>query len=260
MELRSRTRVVLAWALWLLTFGCCAAGLLVTLAIYRPLTVAVLAEGALYAFSFVLGFATVGLVLAVRRPGNPIGWLYGAPGLGVHDPLFALGRPADPRAPALAPGGPARRGDRGPELGTRDRARGHAAGPAPAQRSPAVAPLAAGRHQQRDRPRPGHGGRAAEPGTARGDGDRQPVRARRPGRHRRRRSHGRRHPAALAEPAAGGGLRGAAVPVLFRGRAAAAALGRRGGGRRGRSDGDRRPQRARVRAQLDLVPGLPGAA
>src|SRR5215211_5788686 len=81
MELRSRTRVVLAWALWLLTFGCCAAGLLVTLAIYRPLTVAVLAEGALYAFSFVLGFATVGLVLAVRRPGNPIGWLYGASGL-----------------------------------------------------------------------------------------------------------------------------------------------------------------------------------
>jgi hypothetical protein len=73
--------MVLAWALWLVTFGCCAAGLLVTLAIYRPLTVAVLAEGALYAFSFVLGFATVGLVLALRRPGNPIGWLYGASGL-----------------------------------------------------------------------------------------------------------------------------------------------------------------------------------
>jgi hypothetical protein len=29
----------------------------------------------------VLGFATVGLVLAVRRPENPIGWLYGAAGL-----------------------------------------------------------------------------------------------------------------------------------------------------------------------------------
>ncbi len=76
-----RTRVVVAWALWLVTFGCCAAGLLVTLAIYRPLTLAVLAEGALYAFFFVLGFATVGLVLALRRPGNPIGWLYGAAGL-----------------------------------------------------------------------------------------------------------------------------------------------------------------------------------
>jgi hypothetical protein len=79
--LRSRTRVVLAWALWLLTFGCCAAGLLVTLAVYRPLTVGVLVEGALYAFFFVLGFATIGLVLALRRPVNPIGWLYGAAGL-----------------------------------------------------------------------------------------------------------------------------------------------------------------------------------
>ncbi len=28
-----------------------------------------------------LGFATIGLVLALRRPGNPIGWLYGAAGL-----------------------------------------------------------------------------------------------------------------------------------------------------------------------------------
>ena len=79
--MRPRTRVVLAWALWLVTFGCCAAGLAVTLAVYRPLTLAVLVEGALYAFFFVLGFATVGLVLALRRPGNPIGWLYGAAGL-----------------------------------------------------------------------------------------------------------------------------------------------------------------------------------
>jgi hypothetical protein len=55
--------------------------LLVTLAIYRPLTVGVLVEGAVYAFFFVLGFTTVGLVLALRRPGNPIGWLYGAAGL-----------------------------------------------------------------------------------------------------------------------------------------------------------------------------------
>jgi hypothetical protein len=80
VALESRTRAVLAWALWLVTFGCCAAGLLVTLAIYRPLTLGVLVEGALYACSFVLGFATVGLVLALRRPGNPIGWLYGGAG------------------------------------------------------------------------------------------------------------------------------------------------------------------------------------
>jgi hypothetical protein len=81
MELRSRTTAVLAWSLWLVNFACCAAGLVVTLAIYRPLTVAVLLEGAVYAFFFVLGFATIGLVLALQRPGNPIGWLYGAAAL-----------------------------------------------------------------------------------------------------------------------------------------------------------------------------------
>jgi hypothetical protein len=77
-----RTRTVLAWSLWLATFGCCAAGLAVTLAMVRPLTLAVLAEGAARALVYPLGYATVGLVLTLRRPANPIGWLYAVAGLG----------------------------------------------------------------------------------------------------------------------------------------------------------------------------------
>ena len=90
MTMQPRTRSLLAWSLWLATFGCCAAGLLVTVAISRPLTLAVLAEGAARALAFPLGYATVGLVLARRRPANPIGWLYAAAGL-----LWSLGIPGD---------------------------------------------------------------------------------------------------------------------------------------------------------------------
>ena len=70
-----------AWSLWLATFGCLAAGLAVTLAVYRPLSLGVLAQGAVDALTASLGFATIGLVLTLRRPANPIGWLYGAAGL-----------------------------------------------------------------------------------------------------------------------------------------------------------------------------------
>jgi hypothetical protein len=38
-------------------------------------------EGAAFALAFPLGFATVGLLVSLRRPGNPIGWLYAAAGL-----------------------------------------------------------------------------------------------------------------------------------------------------------------------------------
>jgi hypothetical protein len=72
---------MLAWSLWLATFGCCAGGLVVTLAVYRPLTLAVLARGAADALTGSLGFASIGLALMLRRPANPIGWLYGAAGL-----------------------------------------------------------------------------------------------------------------------------------------------------------------------------------
>jgi hypothetical protein len=74
-------RTMLAWGLWLATFGFLAAGLAVTLAVVRPLTLRVLGAGAVEAVTFSLGFATVGLVLTLRRPANPIGWLYAAAGL-----------------------------------------------------------------------------------------------------------------------------------------------------------------------------------
>jgi hypothetical protein len=82
---------MLSWAFWLATFGCCAAGLAVTLAVTRPLTIAVLAEGAAHALAYPLGYATIGLVLSLRRPANPIGWLYAAAGL-----VWSLAIPWDP--------------------------------------------------------------------------------------------------------------------------------------------------------------------
>jgi hypothetical protein len=90
VRMQPRTRTMLAWSLWLATFGCCAAGLAVTLAVTRPLTVAVLVEGAAHALAFPLGYATIGLVLSLRRPANPIGWLYAAAGL-----VWSLSIPGD---------------------------------------------------------------------------------------------------------------------------------------------------------------------
>jgi hypothetical protein len=91
VKLHARTRSTLAWSLWLATFGCCAAGLLVTLVLTRPLTVGVLARGAADALVFPLGFASVGLLVSLRRPANPIGWLYAAAGL-----VWALEIPGRP--------------------------------------------------------------------------------------------------------------------------------------------------------------------
>jgi hypothetical protein len=86
-----QSRTLLAWALWLAAFGCCAGGLVVALVVTRPLTIAVLAEGAVRALVYPLGFATVGLVLTVRRPSSSIGWLFAAAGL-----AWALAIPAEP--------------------------------------------------------------------------------------------------------------------------------------------------------------------
>ncbi|HWC41442.1 MAG TPA: hypothetical protein VHK02_05600, partial [Actinomycetota bacterium] len=80
MALPPRTRTLLAWALFAAAFACLAAGLVVALLFIRPLTLAVLAEGALTAALY-LGFAVLGLVLTLRRPANPIGWLLAGSGL-----------------------------------------------------------------------------------------------------------------------------------------------------------------------------------
>jgi hypothetical protein len=91
MRLHPRTRKALAWLLWAATMACCAAGLVVTLFVTRPLTVGVLAEGAAFAVAFPLGYATVGLVLTLRRPASPIGWLFAISGL-----FWSVTIPLDP--------------------------------------------------------------------------------------------------------------------------------------------------------------------
>jgi hypothetical protein len=86
-----RPKTLLAWSLWLASMGCCAAGLVAALLWIRPLTLGLLAGGAAGALAFPVGYATVGLVLSLRRPANPIGWLYAASGL-----AWALDLPFEP--------------------------------------------------------------------------------------------------------------------------------------------------------------------
>jgi hypothetical protein len=104
MPVRSRT--LLAWSLWLGTLACLLGGLAVTLAVTRPLTSDTLVNGAVEGAVWLL-FATIGLVLTLRRPGNPIGWLYAAAGLAWTlpvpfnpwvDELLLSGRPLPPVA------------------------------------------------------------------------------------------------------------------------------------------------------------------
>jgi hypothetical protein len=61
--------------------GCCAAGLVAAVLWVRPLGLGLLTRGAGTALAFPVGYASVGLVLSLRRPANPIGWLYAASGL-----------------------------------------------------------------------------------------------------------------------------------------------------------------------------------
>ena len=87
---RPKTRTVQAWLLFAATLACLLGGLVVTLAVVRPLTTEVIVNGALNG-SFWLLFATIGLVLTLRRPANPIGWLYAAAGL-----VWSASIPVDP--------------------------------------------------------------------------------------------------------------------------------------------------------------------
>jgi ABC-type sulfate transport system permease component len=80
VTMRARSRTALAWGLFLATLGCLVAGVVVALVVVRPLTPGVLGES-LLAMLLYLGFAAIGLVLSLRRPANPIGWLYAASGL-----------------------------------------------------------------------------------------------------------------------------------------------------------------------------------
>jgi hypothetical protein len=72
VKLHARTRIAFAWSLWLVIVGCCAAFLAITLAVIRPLPLAVVADAA-YWLVFLLGCATIGLVVTPRRPANPTG-------------------------------------------------------------------------------------------------------------------------------------------------------------------------------------------
>jgi hypothetical protein len=80
VTLDPRVRTMLVWSLFLATLACCLGGPVVAAVFTRPLTAAALARSAGDALAFPLGFA-IGLVLSLRRPANPIGWLYGAAGL-----------------------------------------------------------------------------------------------------------------------------------------------------------------------------------
>jgi two-component system NarL family sensor kinase len=84
-------RRLVAWSLWLATIGACAAATVVALVVTRPFNVGALTSGAAFALAFPLGYATVGLVLALRRSANPIGWLYAAAGL-----IWSLTMPFQP--------------------------------------------------------------------------------------------------------------------------------------------------------------------
>ena len=95
--MRARWLTLLAWLLALATLAFLAGGLVVTLVLTRPLTAGALLAGAVEALAFRLSFAAIGLLLTLKRPGNPIGWLYAAAGL-----VWSLDVPGTPWLVELA--------------------------------------------------------------------------------------------------------------------------------------------------------------
>jgi hypothetical protein len=111
MHLGNRT--LLAWLVFLATFACLLGGLVVTLLVTRPLTADAVVDGA-FEGSIWLLFASIGLILTLRLPANPIGWLYAAAGLVWTlyipwdpwvDQLLRTGRPLPPAARLAAMAG-----------------------------------------------------------------------------------------------------------------------------------------------------------
>ena len=103
-----RVRLI-AWALWLASLALLAlGGFFLLLSASTPIPPAFGFRGVDLIFG--LAFSTVGVVIALRRPANPIGWLFGAAGLvfavvgfaGQYTTYAVLTRPGSPLGPEAA--------------------------------------------------------------------------------------------------------------------------------------------------------------
>jgi hypothetical protein len=99
----------IAWALWLASLALLAlGGLFLLLSASIPIPPSFGFRGVDLVFG--LAFSTVGVVIALRRPSNPIGWLFGAAGLvfavvgfaGQYATYAVLSRPGSPLGPEAA--------------------------------------------------------------------------------------------------------------------------------------------------------------
>ena len=136
-----------AWSIWAVSVAATATALSYTAVHPLPAKLANQAGSALdgvAAVVFIAAFATVGALLAWKRPGNPIGWLLSATGLAYR--RRSLRHIAGGLSPDADPG----------QLAGLDLAAGHRAvrvrAAAVSHRAPALPPLAAGGLGRRGRP------------------------------------------------------------------------------------------------------------